>query len=337
MNTKNRGFSLLIAISVSLILMSVSVGIITSISRTLDQVNNIARANQTFFATESAYENALFHHGVRGAGLMLEQTNAVSIPHDNINAEITWSINGRDTTEREVSGTINENEKITIPLYWDDSTDTVIDDFTPTNVSPEIRTRALSRRRRLNLSFSDQQPFDNTDNDSFDFGTTDNNVLFVWSVSRIDQVDGLQTFIPMTPDPSDPCAAGSSFYCKSDFTGSGSQHFTTGGVISFADSAIVGEILPGNISISLRNFMYDANSSLYEISFQPVLPFTSTANIKKPHLYYKLDSTLTQDRPLPKNIFDIDILVSYPDFEKATKIQVKETPSVGAFDYLIFK
>lgn len=343
MNIKNRGFSLFIAIVASLILMGVAVGIITSINRSLDQTNNIARSNQFFFAAESGKEAAFFHHNVRGAGLDMEAnydanpSNNHAINHSNIGANVEWSIKGRsDMTGGSgqtaiLTGEVHENEKITIPLYWDSSSDPTEN---PDNPSTEVNSL---KRSQLKLSFSDQDPFDSANNSAFNFGKNDNDVvLFVWSVSRINTTYGVQTFIPTTPTPGEPCDNGASFYCKSDFSGSGTQHFPPSGEISFNSGTTNGIILPGSNPTDLDTFMTDANSSKYEISFQPVLPFTNTGGYKISSIYYKL-STLASSTSVPKNIYAISSTVDFGNFKKTETESFKEKSSIGAFDYVIFK
>ena len=327
---KNRGFSLMISIVASLILMGVSVGIIASVNRSLDQTSNIARSNQFFFAAESGQEAAFFHHNVRGAGLSL--SNNLAINHGSIGANVTWTIDGREDSAKYIEGMMHENEKITIPLYWDSSS--------TSSANYNDNELDATQRQSLKLSFS-VNPV------TFDFGVAGNEVLMVWSVSRIHNTDGIQTFIPTTDNQQYPCGSTtpsvrSSFYCKTDLLCAGpgvscSGHLNfTSGIIDFNDNLTIGKILPtGTTKVSLQTFMRDTNSSNYEISFQPVLPFIDSSGNKFSHLNFKFlgDSPIK----IPRNIYKITSSVTSGNFDKKTTLEVKEKPSIGAFDYLIFQ
>jgi hypothetical protein len=316
MNKKNRGFSLFIALVGSMILMGVAVSIITSINSSLEQVNNIARANQLFFAAESGKEAAFFHHNVRGAGLTMPEMDVgseIAIDHDNIGATVTWGVEGRSTDS--FTGEVHENEKITIPLYWDSSTK-ISENKSIINMTP-------SNRVKLELDFPEND-------NSFDFGTADSDVvLFMWSVSR-KKAGVIETFIPQPP-AANICSPASNFYCKNDFS--------VGLAIEFDHSLNNGKVLPLGNPMTLKTFMSDAVATNYEISFQPVLPFTAlttpAVGAKISSINFELKGT--DVGPIPKNNYIISSKVDFGDFEKKMTTTVKEKPSIGAFDYLIFK
>ena len=313
MNKKNNGFSLFISIVASMILMGVAVSIIISTNKSLEQVNNIARSNQLFFAAESGNEAAYFHHNVRGAGLNIEpmeSTSEFAISHDNIGANVTWGIDGRNTDS--FSGEVRENEKITIPLYWD-SSDGVDDSKTVQNMTP-------SNRIKLELSFPGN-------NNSFDFGTAETDVvLFMWSVSKINASGETETFIPLD-DNGDPCNSGY-FYCKEDYGANLTIEF--GGA-----SAANGKIMPSGVLKNIQDFMQDNTATNYKISFQPILPFTAMNGHKISSIKFNLAGPSVGI--IPRNDYTIKSQVTFNDFEKNLETTVKEEPSIGAFDYLIFK
>jgi hypothetical protein len=314
--------------------MSVSVAIITSIGKSLDQTNNIARSNQLFFATESGKEAAFFHHNVRGAGVHLTPSEVVPqkqiIKHNSIGADVKWEINGRTASAEDFFGEIHENEKITIPLYYDNSGSDVEAENT-LGIGPV-------NRRSVELSFSIP------DSPTFDFGTDNtsegNKVLIVWSVSRIHSTKGVQTFIPITNISGDPCAdkGDSWFYCKSDLIGlpAAEKHFPVYGIIDFYENNILGKILPGETPTDLQTFITgDANTSKYELSFQSVLPFTDITGNKIDHINFVIKKD--NSTAIPKNTYTITSQVDFGDFKKTITTEVKEKPSIGAFDYMIFQ
>ena len=328
MNTKKlkfRGFSLFVSVIASLILMGVSVAIIVSINRFLGQTNNIGRSNQAFFALEAGREAALFHHSVRGAGMKWKQaTNNPALNFNKIGngATVTWGIDGR-TDSNTLEGNFRENEKVTIPLYWDN-----------TNYATEatsVTDMTATERKGLELSFPDNPQLKSDYNDQ---------VAIVWSVSRKNSAGKYETWIPSSSDPANPCANGSTYFCGTDLCNnsssscSGSTHWTNG-IIDFGDNKS-GLVLPGNTTTDLKSFMNDATSSNYEISFQPVLPFTDNNDQPFPTLNFKLTGT-GNGLKIPRNTYTIISKVDLGDFEKTETTNLKEKPSIGAFDYLIFK
>ncbi len=326
MNTKklkNRGFSLFVSIVASLILMGVSVAIIASINRSLDQANNIARSNQAFFMAEAGKEAALFHHSVRGAGLKLDDSqSAQNINFPELGADVQWKIDGRK--DEKIVGTMHENEKITIPLYWD-SSDNVGAKFSDSS----IQGIDAAGRQSLKLSFPDNPIFK-------DQG--DNKVAIVFSVSRKNSSGKYETWIPQADNPSEPCS-NSSFYCKKDMEANGgtAQNVNwANGIINFNDTTNPGKILPsGDTTTSLKNFMADSNSANYEISFQPVLPFIDNTDKHFAVLNFKLEGN--NNVKIPRNIYTITSTVNFKGFKKVVAEDYKEKPSIGAFDYTIFK
>ena len=327
MNTKklkNRGFSIYIAVVASLILMGVSVAIIHSINRSLDQASNIARSNQAFFMAEAGKEAAFFHHSVRGAGLKLDdQNNNQKINFPELGANVRWKIDGREESDHYIEGEMHENEKITIPLYWDSS------DNVGGNVN--IYSMLNTERTSLKLSFPDDYTFKGT-NPSKD------EVAIVWSVSRKNG-NKYETWIPQADDAGDPCGNGT-FYCKSDkeLGANGSTTLTpshwAAGVIDF-NSQKKGKILPSGTTTSLQDFMSNAFSSNYEISFQPVLPFIDENDKNFAVLKFKLEGNGNVE--IPRNIYTITSTVDFKGFKKVVAENQKEKPSIGAFDYAIFK
>ncbi len=324
MNKKNKGFSILVSLITSLILMGITVAIIISINRSLEQANNIDYANKSFFALESGKEAALFHHNSRGIPANLKNNTKIS---HTTGAETTWKIN--QLKKSQLTGVVHENEKITIPLFWDISKE-------PVNAIGK-KDMPYQNRNKLKLKFW-------LDNPSFQFGetTTDGfkKVLIVWSISRKNTSGDLETLIPIEKK-SNPCDKNSSFFCIFDLrninpTGT-TKHFTDG-TIDFS-SNVKGKLLPKGIEISLNNFMRSSSHYDYQISFQPVLPFSygSGSNSKKiAGINYSITG-LGSDQNIPSNIYEIVSTTEFKDFKQTETYLFKENPAIGAFDYTIFR
>ncbi len=329
MNKKNKGFSIIVSLATSLILIGVTTAIIVSMNRSLEQANNIDHANKAFFALESGKEAALFHHNSRGipANLAIAQDEKIS---HTTGAETTWEI--KQIKTEEISGVMHENEKITIPLFWDTSTTTT------SSTSSNTVNMSASERQKLELKFG-------LDDNDFQFGetTTDGlkKVLIVWSISRKNASGDLETLIPIEKN-GNPCEANSSFFCIFDLpnvtTNSVTKHFTAG-TIDFSSTSITGKVLPTGGEMSLYDFMRSNSHSDYQISFQPVLAFSygsGSTSEKIAGINYSITG-LSNSQNIPSNIYEVVAKTKLGDSVQTETYLFKENPAIGAFDYTIFR
>ena len=306
MKRKNPGISSLISLGISFLALGIAISVITSVNTVVQKSADLGRSAQVFFAAESGLESAFFHHNARGQGVHFAGASTpqtITLP--NSSAEVSWKLEGRSSP---IDGMLREGQKIQIPFFWDDSSD-------PTETPNQ--DGLLSNDFTLTLSNTDI-PFD------FNFGTANDAVLIDWSVSREHNTDGLQTFVPKEGTLS-PCGIDTTFICRD---------WLLGGTASIDSSlATMGTILPGGDSSILNIFMSDGDSSKFTLSFQPLLSFTDTNNIKIEGIPWELAAG---GDDLPMGTYTVSAEVSLGDFSKIVTAEVPERTTIGAFDYIIF-
>jgi len=319
MKRKNSGISLLISLGISLLVLGIALSVVASINRSVQRSADLGRANQVFFAAESGFESAFFHHNARGQGVHFMTDDASqSITHSETSSLVSWTIEGRDNP---FSGILKERQKIQVPFFWDDSTNPTKDPpIMGENFDPD-HTNAGKLIGEFSLVFSDDDiPVD------FDFGTADDAVLIDWSMSREHTFDGLQTFVPELGSGNDACGLGSEFICKGNF-------LTDGEATIDSTDTIPGEILPGRIITNLANFLGDSDTQKFTLSFFPLLSFEDTGGAKIPGIPFELT---TDGVALPKESYEITANVSIGSFSKTITAVVPEKATIGAFDYVVF-
>ncbi|NJP03731.1 hypothetical protein HC823_00380 [Candidatus Gracilibacteria bacterium] len=303
-----------------------TVAILQSVSKSLEQSQNLERSNQVFLAAESGLEAAFFHHNARGQGVDLETglwpTIHKKIFQSEIGAEVSWTIQNR---RHPIVGVIHESEKISIPFFWDNAAHAGEDpDETE---STQGFTLTFARNR-----------YDNAGNNTgevlvpagFDFGNSDvgeNEPLFAWSLSRVNSAEGIQSLIA-SPDPlypQVPCEGDTSFLCKDSFPGA----------ISTSGVDLYGNVVPGDTQDNLNNFLTDGSSGNYRFSFQPLLSFTNEAgDTTIEGIPYKIE--FVGGTSVPAQNYTATAKVDVADFSKTISVTIPEKQSIGAFDYLVF-
>lgn len=374
MKTKAAGISIFISMGTSLLVLSLAFATLTSIGRSVEQASNIQRSTQLFFASESGAEAAFFHHNSRGPGTNFTGTHSSQmIAHPSINASTNWTIEGRTN---KVDNAINhdamfvdilkEGQTFKIPFQWDRSTN-------PGETPPQVsvsRYDAPNSTDKFVLTFF-QTPEDMPNSPalvdfqerygfqsgtfdpltgSFDFGNSgDAEILIDWSVTRKNNVQGIQTFIPINNQSCTGYVSGpgAGYICENDI-----QLIASGGLIIRSDNAIPGKVLPGSKDDSLDYFWSCIPSggsnpplrlgetcSDYQLTIRTLLKLNDTATgTKVPGIPFQLKLEVDGSVPthFPLNNYTVVSDVTQEDFSQRIEIEVPERTSIGAFDYVIF-
>ena len=326
--TKSQGVSLVVALGISLFLSGMTIEILRSVEKSLAQSQNLERSNQVFLAAESGLEAAFFHHNARGQGVDFGPIESINdsqkIFQGEVGAEVNWTIEGRRAP---IVGVLHEGEKISIPFFWDDSGN--ISSAPNTDGSAANGFTLTFDRARFN---SDGTPSgEELVSNYFDFGNDDgiNQPLIAWSLSRVHDLNGIQSLIAISPDATDSCANGTSFLCKDEIL-SGTANISSFGAV------LTGNVVPGfNEEDTLDNFLNEPNASHFRFSFQPLLSFTDTDGTVIEGIPFKLESS-TAGKKLPAQTYTATAKVDVADFSKTITVTVPEKQSIGAFDYLVF-
>lgn len=335
---KNPGISLLISLGTSTLVLMGAMYTILSVKKSLENSENIERSTQLFFATESGLEAAFFHHNARGAGTTLVD-GSQTINHSSTAITNNWKLQGRtelkDNSPRySLMGLLKEGQSVQIPLSWDAST-------TPTT-DPNSTVGTLSGN---NISFVlHNKSSDLTDGDSkdafiikygtipaiaIDFGNSDTEVLIDWSFSRTHSTNGIQTF---SPTENSDCSGALGFLCE--------DQLDSNEIISSGNSALVGRILPGNISTNLDDFFSCADAgggicSDYVLTFRSLLQYKQSDDDNKIiGIPFEIYTNNTQN--FPKETYTISSDVEIDNFSQNLSITVPEKTAIGAFNYVIF-
>ncbi len=323
---KNPGVSLLVALGVSLFLSGMTVAILQSVEKSLEQSQNLERSNQVFLAAESGLEAAFFHHNARGQGVdfgdISTADDSQKIFQPEIGAEVSWTIENR---KNPIVGVVHEGEKISIPFFWDNAAYAGAD---PDEAESTQGFTLTFSRNRYDASGTETSEVLIPNN--FDFGNSnvgENEPLFAWSLSRVNSTEGIQSLIA-SPDPlypQEPCSGDTSFLCKDSFPGN----------ISSSGVDLYGNVVPGDTQDNLNNFLTDGTSSNYRFSFQPLLSFTNEAgDTTIEGIPYKLE--VVGGNPMPAQAYTATAKVDVQNFSKTITVTVPEKQSIGAFDYLVF-
>ncbi len=330
MKSKSSGISLLISLGISFLVLGVAMGIISSIARSVEQNATLERSNQIFFAAESGMEAAFFHHNARGAGThFVNDDVSQNISHPNSAAEVKWDIEGRATP---LIGLLHEGQNFQIPFFWDAAANPA----EPQSITGFDDDFVLEFYNEITSNEADGSPeeaiyekYGAFDFVGFDFGNVDTEPLLSWSVSRENNPNGYQTFVP--EEGVDVCDAASEFVCDNDLPAT---------IQSIEYPA--GTIFPGKFASTLFDFWNDGSSEKYRLSFQALLPFRDTNgtpdnlddDAKIPGIPFAITSN---DIDIPKPSYSVRAEVSVGDFSKVISVEVPERTTLGAFDYVIFE
>ncbi len=280
--------------------------ILFAVSRSLEQTANIERSNQIFFAAESGIESAFFHHNSRGAGThFMGEDDSQKILHRVISSLVNWKIDGRSDP---LTGILKENQTIQIPFFWDSAENPL---------APYSQEGANMSGQGFELSFTKENiP------DGFDFGTSTEEILIDWKISRKHPTAGLQTFLPKDDGG---CVGITEFICKSQLPAT----------ITSSDP-IEGKMTPclnvDNCPTTLGAFLSEGIN--FQLIFRPILPFVSENGEQKiPGIPFVLT---TNGTPVTKSSYDIIANIALGDFTQKLQLTIPEKTSIGSFDYVIF-
>lgn len=372
MKTKIEGISIFIAMGTSLLVLSLAFATLTSIARSIDQASNIQRSTQLFFASESGAEAAFFHHNSRGSGVNFIGSDATQqISHPSISATTNWTIEGRTSqiddainNDATIVDILKEGQTYKVPLQWDSSTNAgqspplnLADYGRPTNINDLLEIRFFQTPADIPSSqaltdFETRYGFQDDAFDplqgSFDFGDSgDEAILIDWSITRKNNIQGVQTFIPTN---NQDCAgyisgAGAGYICEDDVEveASGALRITT-------SDPLPGKVLPGSKDTSLDYFwdclagfdetvLIGENCSDYQLTIRPLLKFNDTVSgAKVPGIPFQLRLEVPGAIPthFPLNTYTVVSDVALEDFSQRIEIEIPERTSIGAFDYVIF-
>ncbi|MCF7905874.1 hypothetical protein K9L63_01645 [Candidatus Gracilibacteria bacterium] len=346
MKLKNSGITLLISLGISFLSLSIAMAVLSSIRQATEQNTSIERSNQVFYAAESGLEAAFFHHNARGRGVHfvedpesqeVDASQKISLPSNS--AEVEWKILGRTSP---IVGMLKEGQSIEIPFFWDNSANPTDSpprneggNFDPShlNAGKFVGSFALQLYNQVEDGGGDMEqavfdaygPFEFPI--GFDFGSTDTEVFLGWSLERISADSDPETFVPRAEG--DPCSIDSELLCEDEFP-----------LTLSSNDPLDGNILPGNEEAVLDSFWGDGEK--YVLTFRPFLPFSSTEGTPDnpdddTHIAGIPFSIDTDETFIPKNFYTVTSAVNIGEYQKTISVEVPETISVGAFDYVIFE
>ncbi len=343
---KKDGFTLILTMGLSLLVLAITLTIIAMISRSYDRHIGIERSNQFFYAAESGAEIAFFEHNRRkwATGLVF---NNQELKHKKIGGVTKWSIQGRSTPVVDI---LKEFTKIEIPLYWDNqsnpSNNSVIKvdeinhtntNFTLTFYNNEIGA-SVEVLKKYKKQFSNEIP----DISSFSFGeNTKDEVLIHWSVSGKNKTSEVnQTFESLlTNEPCDTINDRSTILCENKFNSNYS-------IINSNDTTILGRISPchqtnpEDCKMNLPTFLSKIKQP--KIRIQTLLSFSDSNKSPTDYDYsirgipYSLVLNNGNDIEIPQTYYTLKSEVEMSDYSDSINIRVPERMSTGAFSYMVF-
>ena len=308
--------SLLLSMVGSMIAVSIVIGILTVVTRSVEKSQGLERSTQTFFAIESGLEAGFFHHNARGQGVQFTALNnplfpeEQSIRHEAVNITTDWSIDGRSDSSI-LNGLIYENTPLQLRWYWDNAA-TVADVQDEQTYVPNFS---------LQFDPDDEIPT------NFDFGVVENNVLISWMLTRRGGSVGMGSLVPKSDDPEFPCQTNTSFICRDQLYSA---------TLSSGDLA-EGSLLPRtatNTTDTINNFLLDGTK--FQLVLTPALEFRDSATDDKiPGIPFKL--TENGGIALPRPDYSVYTSATTGRFSKEVDIlNIPEQTSVQAFSYVIF-
>lgn len=342
MKLKNPGISLFISLGISFTVLSIAMAIMVSISRSLRQSTTIERSNQVFFAAESGIESAFFHHNARGQGTHFVTTpvpDSQKISHPGSSAEVEWSIDGRTSgtalNPDPIIGLLQEGERVQVKFYADSATNP--------SQAPSITTYfpndfELTFYEEITDSEGDigeealYEKYGAIDISGFDFDADSDDTLIDWNFSGQRKSEDLfdtlrvedkrESLTSSSLENEDKCDG--SFLCVGNIFGFGPTF----------DTSLEGRIFPyeggSELRESIQTFVSEHDNVTF--AFQPLQRFES-GGTKIPGIPFAI---LTGTTPVPRDKYTVTANVSIGDFYKTISLDVKESASIGAFDYVIF-
>lgn len=312
---KKAGLSLLLAMVGSTIAVSIAIGILAIVTRSVEKSQGLERSTQTFFAIESGLEAGFFHHNARGQGVQFTALNGPSFPkeqsinHEAVNITTNWSIDGRSDSAT-LNGLIHENKPLQLRWYWDNA-ETVADEQDEQEHIPNFT---------LQFDPDDKIPA------NFDFGAVENNVLISWMFTRRSGSMGLGSLVPKADDPEFPCVPNTSFICRDQLYSA---------TLSSGDTR-TGSLLPRTATATtdtINNFLTDGTK--FQLVLTPAREFRDSAKGEIPGIPFKL--TENSGISLPRPDYSVYTTATTGSFSKEVDVlNIPEQTSVQAFSYVIF-
>ncbi len=237
MQFKVPGISLLLSLGVSLLMVLMALGLLSSLERSFEREITVERSLQFYYALEGGIENALFHKNARGKGTHMPG-NSEQVLDDSAESALktTWEI---DAQENPLSGLLREGDSLEIPLSIPKSIDIENDKF-------EEKTQNLSSNDSFILQVyksTDDMPAEVKTSFESRFGRIDfknvsfpesSNPLIGWHISRTDKTTGKkELFRPPNAEEGSLCGNAldsdkiSFRLCPEDLNSNTNQSWTT--------------------------------------------------------------------------------------------------------------
>jgi hypothetical protein len=361
---RKKGISLLIAVIISFFVLSMTMTILISVNKSLQNAVGLERFNQATFAAESGMEAAFFHHNARGQGVhfgeisTVGQDQTISFP----DGDIKWSLLGRTDDQvypKILTGILKENQTVTLPLSFDNTSNVSTDPNSnlSQNYADSAEDFKLLFSRRLFETNGSRSILsaDTYVEQHFDFSLSKNEPIINWSISRFNDDGDLQTFIPTTILKLGklPCAQDAfrnTFFQSNDTGYICRDHFSNLTATAFVSinttSAIPGKILPGNHLVTLKKFIdgtddYSGNGTnskqKFTLNFRPLVPFENSVGEKIKGIPWALimDKLPGAINGTPKYYYEAEVLsVDRQDYRRYVRTKVMEETAVGVLDVL---
>ena len=361
---RKKGISLLITVIVSFFVLSMTMAILISVNKSLQNAVGLERFNQATFAAESGMEAAFFHHNARGQGVhfgeisTVGQDQTISFP----DGDIKWSLLGRTDDQaypKILTGVLKENKTITLPLYFDNTNNISTDPNSnlSQNYADSKEDFKLLFGRRL-FKTNGESSIKSADTyvvKDFDFTLNKNAPIINWSISRFNDKGDLQTFIPTSvlDKGKSPCAQNkpsNNFFQNNDTGYVCRDHFSKLSSTAFISintaSAIPGKILPGNHLVTLKKFIDGTDDQIgsgtnserkFTLNFRPLVPFKNTSGDKIKGIPWALimDKLPGAINGTPKYYYEAEVLsIDRNNYRRYVRTEVMEKTAVGVLDVL---
>lgn len=352
---KKKGVSLVVSVVVSFFVLAMTMAILISVNKSLQNAVGLERFNQATFAAEAGMEASFFHHNARGQGVHFGDISTVgsdqtiSFP----DGDITWSVLGRTddqgTNNDILTGVLLEDQTVTIPLHFDNAASVSND---PTNNYADIENDfSLKFSRRTFGANGDisQQAADTYVTWDFDFGLDENNPVINWSISRFNNDGVLQTFIPTSILDQGKLACASASYFPEDTGYICRDHLkqlaTTASISLESDGFVMGKILPGDYQVNLNQFMNVSDSHSgsgsnrvrkFTLSFRSLVKFENSSGNKIKGIPWAIFmDNLTGVAGIPKPYYEAEVLaVDQNNYQRYVRTKIMEETAVGVLDVL---
>lgn len=355
---RKKGISLIVSVVVSFFVLAMTMAILVSVNKSLQSAVGLERFNQATFAAEAGMEAAFFHHNARGQGVHFGDVTSVgsdqtiSFP----DGDVQWSILGRTddqglTSNRVLTGVLLEDQTVTIPLYFDNTASVGENPNTISNGFADIENDFELRFGRYLFSPNGSVSSDSYIDLNFDFAADENDPVINWSLSRFNDDEKLQTFIPMSilDQGRLNCEKGNTYFplstgyvCRDHLSGLGSSSY----VSVNTTQAIMGKILPGDNQATLNQFVNGSdlyvgsgsnNERKFTLNFRPLMPFEDIDGNKIKGIPWAI---VMQSLPgtaagIPKPYYEAEVLaVDQNNYRRYVRTTIMEETAVGVLDVL---